>query len=399
MKLSFKPFSNPILLLSDAPDKHTGLGRVGRDLASLLCTMPEFRVAYMGMGGVGRRKFPWTNYSFPQDGQWGSNYIAECWTDFAGEDAGIVLSLWDLSRQFWMGQPTNLPADLAKFLGPGRNFYKWGYVPVDSTGPDEASLPVGMRASAQGYDRLCAASEWGAGVVQRSGLACDWIPHGIWMDKFRPNEPRDSIHVGRDLIGWQAGGIYVGCNMANQARKDWPVAFEAAALLKADFGNRFHFWVHTDTLIRYWNLYALASDYGIADCLEVTTELSDEQLALRYSACDCTMLPSAGEGFGFPIAESMACGTPCVVTYYAAGQELVEDDCKVPPVAYRIDTQHNVRRAVLSGYGFASRVKAQIEHKRGDWEGYGERMRARVEHLDWSKLKHVWQRWFWEGLA
>ncbi len=398
MKIQFKPFSNPIMLVSDAPDHLTGLARVGMDLASLLSTMPQFRVAYMGMGGVGRKKFAWTSYSFPQDMQWGSNYIAQCWSDFAGDDAGIILSLWDLSRMLWFGQPHNLPVDLARFLGPGRNFYKWGYVPVDSTGPNEHGLPVGMVGAAAGYDRLCAASEWGAGVVRQSGLECGWVPHGVWMDKFNLGRGHTLDPSPRMLLGWRPD-IYVGCNMANQARKDWPVAFEAASLLKADFGNRFHFWVHTDTMIRYWNLYALATDYGIADCLEVTTELDDAQLAIRYSACDCTVLPSAGEGFGFPIAESMACGTPCVVTDYAAGQELVQDDCKVPPVAYRVDTQHDVRRAVLSGYGFASRAKAQIEAKKEDWEGVGEKMRARVEHLDWEKLKHVWMQWFREGLV
>jgi glycosyltransferase involved in cell wall biosynthesis len=347
----------------------------------------------MGMGGVGRRQFPWTSYSFPQDGQWGSNYLAECWTDFAGEDAGIVMSLWDLSRMLWLSETRSLPPDLGRFLGSGRNFYKWGYVPVDSTGPDEMGLPVGMVQAAAGYDRLLAASEWGAGVVRRT-RPVDWIPHGIWMDKFR-------IYAREDqrALGANPDNIVVGCNMANQSRKDWPVAFEAAAILRADLGNKFRFWVHTDTMIRYYNLYALATDYGVADCLEVTTEMDDAQLALRYSACDCTILPSAGEGFGFPIAESMACGTPCVVTDYAAGQELVEDNCKVPPVAYRVDTVHDVRRAVLSGYGFASRAKAQIEAHREDWQGVGEKMRGRVEHLGWDKLKHVWMRWFREGLA
>ena len=218
------------------------------------------------------------------------------------------------------------------------------------------------------------------------------MPHGIWMDKFHPHANP------RPLIGWRDDSIIVGCNMANQARKDFPVAFECAQILKADFGNRFKFWLHTDEMVRYWSVYALATDYGVADCLEVTMELTDEQLAQRYSACDATILPSACEGFGLPIAESMACGTPCVVTDYAAGQELVEDDCKVPPVAFRIDTINNVRRAVLSGWGFASRAKAQIERKRGDIVGTQEAMLALTDHLGWEKLKYPWLRWFREGL-
>jgi glycosyltransferase involved in cell wall biosynthesis len=303
-----------------------------------------------------------------------------------------VWSLWDLSRQLWFGQPQTVRPDLAKFLGEGRNFRKWAYTPVDSTGPDEHGLPMGMAAAAMGYDRLLAASEWGANVLRRTRPDADWIPHGIWMDKFQV-KPQAKI-----LLDWD-GFVTVGCNMGNQARKDWPVAFECASLLKQEYGNRFKFWAHTDATIRYWNLAGLAADYGVGDCTELTMDLNDEQLAQRYSACDCTILPSGGEGFGYTIAESMACGTACVVTYYAAGQELVDEDCKVPPVAYRVDTMHNTRRAVLSGYGFANRAGAQIERKQIDWEGRGQEVRERVGHLDWEKLKPVWTRWLLEGIG
>ncbi len=378
------------MLLSDAPECLTGLARIGRDLATLLCSMEgRFRVAYAGMGGSGRRKFPWTQYHFPESSQFGADVLPGFWHDFAGAEPGIVFSLWDLSRMLWFGQPDTLPAEYARVYGPGRSFEKWGYVPVDGTGPDETRLPIGMQSAAQGYDRLLAASEWGGQV-----LGSDWMPHGLWMDKFRP------IPSARGLLGYDAGDVVVGCVMANQARKDWAVAFEAAAVLKAEYGNRFKLWAHTDLAVRYWNFYALAADYGVQDCLVVTMDQTDDQLALRYSACDATMLPSGGEGFGFPIAESMACGVACVVTDYAAGPELVGwDDCKVPPVAFKVDTAHNVRRAVLSGYGFAARLKTQIEARAKDPEGVAKLMVERVEHLNWNKLQHPWRKWLLAGIG
>lgn len=390
--IKFKSLSNPILILNDAPEQLSGLARIGRDLAGLLCTMPEFRVAYLGRGGMGRRKFAWTSYEYPVSGQWGEGYIAHAWNDFSGGEPGIIWSLWDLSRMMWFTHPQGLPDDLVKFLGPGRNFRKWAYTPIDSTGPDEQSLPAAMAATARGYDRLLAPSEWGANVLRRTAPA-DWIPHGIWTGMFHPRPKSD-----RALLGWEDDSVIVGCNMANQARKDWPVAFECAAILKQEFGNKFKFWAHTDAMVHYWSIYALAADYGLNDCLEVSLDLTDEQLSLRYALCDATMLPSAGEGFGYPIAESMACGTACVVTDYAAGQELVDEHWKVPAVAFRIDSLHNVRRAVLSGWGFASRVQHQIERKRGDWDYRGAEIRERVAHLDWDKLKHVWTKWLREGL-
>lgn len=403
MKLQFKPLNVPILILSDDPGSLTGLGRVGRDIASLLCTLPQFRVGYLGRGSVGRRKFPFAQYSYPESGQWGEDYIAKVWNDFSGGDNGIIWSNWDASRLLWFSQPHTLQSanpELAKFLGEGRNFLKFGYFPIDGTGPNGYSLPVSMEAAVDGFDRVLATSEWGMNTL-KEGTA-DWLPHGIWMDKFKPFMPRGLEmaiqRTDRDYLSWKFDGVYLGCNMSNQSRKDWPAAFECAAALKHDYGNRFHAWFHTDTPLRYWNFYALAADYGVDDCTEVTLDLTDEQLALRYSACDCTILPSGGEGFGYPIAESMACGTACVVTDYAAGQELVGDDCKVQPVAFRVDTQHNVRRAVNSGYAFAQKAKGQIEAKRKDWEGRGEELRAKVEHLSWLKLKTIWERWFLDGL-
>jgi len=394
VRLDLRPFANPIMLVSDSPGQPTGLARLCRDLATLLCTMPQFRVAVLGrtpFTGINKRSYPWMSYPFPEQGQWGEEYILPAWKDFAGEDAGIIMSLWDLSRMLWFGQPHRLREDLATFLGPGRNFLKWAYVPVDSTGPDEHGLPIGMVEAAKGYDRMLAASEWGANVVRRH-RPCDWVPHGLDTAKF-------NIGPRRGTLDWPLESIIVGCNMANQARKDWPVAFECARILKADFGNRFKMWAHTDTMTGYWNLYALATDYGVGDAVEVTLDLTDEQLAQRYSACDVTILPTGGEGFGYPIAESMACGTACVTTDYAAGQELVDEDCRVPAVAFRVDTQHDVRRAVLSGWGFAGRAKAQIERKRDDWEYRGQQLRQRVEHLSWPKIGLVWRKWFLEGIG
>ena len=40
--------------------------------------------------------------------------------------------------------------------------------------------------------------------------------------------------------------------------------------------------------------------------------LSDEELAILYSGALASIFVSSFEGFGFPILESMACGTPCI---------------------------------------------------------------------------------------
>jgi glycosyltransferase involved in cell wall biosynthesis len=46
----------------------------------------------------------------------------------------------------------------------------------------------------------------------------------------------------------------------------------------------------------------------------IDTMLSDKQVAGLYKACDVLVHPYRGEGFGLPILEAMACGTPAIVT-------------------------------------------------------------------------------------
>jgi glycosyltransferase involved in cell wall biosynthesis len=396
MKLSFPKLNCPILLISDAPDHLTGLARIGRDLASFLCTLPQFRVGYLGLDGVGSRRFPWVQYSFPSYAGFGDAHIEEVWRDFSRGENGIIMSLWDVSRMGWFARPDLCPEmkpSLKSFLGESRTFEKWGYFPVDSTGPDGSRLPLSMAAATAGYDRVLTASEWGRDVVERSiGRETDWIPHGIWTRTFHP------IESAKQMLGWPDERVTVGCNMTNQARKDWPVAFETIAILRGVYGDRLHFWAHTDALTRYWNLVSLAADYGVADVTEITMDLTDEQLALRYSACDVTILPSAGEGFGYPIVESLACGTACAVTGYGAGPELVDSSCWVQPDAYRVDSVHNVQRAVISGRVFADQAQYQIDKKREDWDYRSHALAEIVAHLDWNLLKNVWSKWFLSGL-
>lgn len=387
-KLNFRSTNIPIMLVSDSPDQHTGLARLGRDLASLLSCMPQFRVGYLGRGGMGGRRFPWASYNFHYTEQWGESHIKPAWEDFSEGDNGIIMSLWDASRMLWFGQPVGLPGHMQKFLGPDRTFEKWGYFPVDSNGINPQTLPLGMRAAVQGYDRTVAASEWGRYLLSHDSPGAEWIPHGIWTNVFK--------HTALAPV---LNRTVVGCVMANQARKDWPVAFEIAANLKAKYGNNFMFWVHTDLEMNYWNIRALMAEYGMNDHTELTTSMSDQDLAFHYSNCACTILPSGGEGFGYPIAESLACGTACVVTNYAAGPELVNEDMRVWPFTYKIDTMHNVRRAINNAsVEWIDRVVRQIELKQEDWTGRSAELRASVEHLDWNNLKHVWQKWFLAGV-
>ena len=50
--------------------------------------------------------------------------------------------------------------------------------------------------------------------------------------------------------------------------------------------------------------------------------VSDEELAALYRGARCLVLPSLYEGFGLPVLEAMACGTPVVTTKGGATEEV-----------------------------------------------------------------------------
>jgi glycosyltransferase involved in cell wall biosynthesis len=56
-----------------------------------------------------------------------------------------------------------------------------------------------------------------------------------------------------------------------------------------------------------------------------TGYVAERDLPLLYSAADCFLFPSFGEGFGLPVLEAMACGTPVVTSDRTSLSEVAAD--------------------------------------------------------------------------
>ena len=69
-------------------------------------------------------------------------------------------------------------------------------------------------------------------------------------------------------------------------------------------------------------LKKLAKDLGVRDAVRFAGKVSDNLLRSAYSAAELTVLPSFEEGFGLPVLESMACGTPIVCARAASLPEV-----------------------------------------------------------------------------
>ena len=69
-------------------------------------------------------------------------------------------------------------------------------------------------------------------------------------------------------------------------------------------------------------LQRAAQELGIAQRVTFAGRVSDEQVRHAYSAAELTILPSFEEGFGLPVVESMACGTPVACSSAASLPEI-----------------------------------------------------------------------------
>src|SRR6201999_3113531 len=107
-----------------------------------------------------------------------------------------------------------------------------------------------------------------------------------------------------------------------------------------------------------------------------------------------TLLCSGGEGFGYLIAESLACGCPCITQDYAAGAELTREEWRVPVEAYKLETSHNVLRAVHAHGLWALKLMKVIEQGREEGDEWRREIAESMQHLHIRNLKSVWKRWF-----
>jgi alpha-1,3-rhamnosyl/mannosyltransferase len=113
---------------------------------------------------------------------------------------------------------------------------------------------------------------------------------------------RRKLGLGQDYF------LFVG---SPKPHKNLPVLFEAFSRQRANH--------HTHELAIIGKdknyepvLRALAVQLGIDQRVRWIESVSDELLRACYSAAEATILPSRQEGFGLPVIESMACGTPVI---------------------------------------------------------------------------------------
>ncbi len=76
---------------------------------------------------------------------------------------------------------------------------------------------------------------------------------------------------------------------------------------------------------RYPQAYTLVQELGLSSQVTFLHNVAEEELPVLYSGAECFVFPSYYEGFGLPVLEAMASGTPVICSQASSLPEVVGD--------------------------------------------------------------------------
>ena len=243
---------------------------------------------------------------------WGNDVIRGHASQF---DADVVVSLMDVWVQDYWGR---------KLSGDGRLFCPW--LPVDhDPAPeriveklDKAHQPIAM-------------SKFGKRALDDADVPnVAYVPHAFNNAVFHVGDKmkaRQALKLPEDkfIIGM------VAANKGFPSRKCYPEQVRAFAKFHETHPDA---WLYIHALMEPIedgiNLTALCQslglkagrDFGFVNGYEYIVGWHESRMALLFQSFDILSNASMGEGFGVPILEAQACGTPVVTTAVTSMPEL-----------------------------------------------------------------------------
>lgn len=372
-----------MMILGDGPAEATGLGRIARDLTAQMVTS-GLPIDLVQVGGrVPPAWLPWRHFPLERGEDWGASCAVELWQSIFGSEPGILFVIWD-------------PGRLAAYMDLPLPVQKWAYTAIDA---DNINGSIGgpARAAIERFDEVLAYGRWGSEILRTVRPKVSYLPHGLMLKTYTEAPTVEEATWVRSALGpyLRSTDTLIGCVATNQPRKDLGLFCHTLATMR-DRGQKVYGWLHTDTLVKDWAVQQLLEDFGLMKSVTVSTPgYTDRQLALLYQVCDVTIAPGLGEGFGYPIVESLAAGTPVVHGDWAGGKELIPKiEWRFPVRATRLESVYALRRPVFQADDVANAVRRAL-----DWRDEVGQETARaycqgsVAHLDWAALWPRWESW------
>jgi glycosyltransferase involved in cell wall biosynthesis len=196
---------------------------------------------------------------------------------------------------------------------PGDRFHKnSGSYRIGFTMLEVDRLPDAWVEQANQMDEIWTPTAWGADMFCASGIQrpVAVVPLGVDTSQFRPGAARAHLPDHTIFLSVFEWGTRKGWDIL---LRSYCAAFgpgdPVLLLLKIDCREP-----ATNPLRE---LADLLPDPSPPVGVLYNQTLSAAQLAELYQQSDCFVLPTRGEGWGMPILEAMACGTPAIATHWS----------------------------------------------------------------------------------
>ncbi len=294
--------------------------------------------------------------------------------------ADIMISLMDA----WVLNPSQIQMSGVKWVP---------WFPIDME-----PLPPPVKASVEKAYRRIVFSKFGCQQMDDAGLQYSYVPHCVDTNVFSPGSMADV----RKMLNWPEDKFIIGMVAANKgqpSRKAFTVQLEAFAQFHANHPDTL-MYLHTATasggenqgvnLPEFIRFLGLENAVMFADQYTNVIGFPDEYMVNAYRGMDVMSLVSMGEGFGVPLIEAQACGTPVITGDWTAMSELCFGGWMVDK------SEADKVWTPLGAYQWQPRIDAVLdcyELAYSDRGNISRRNEARVKALDYDADKVVAEYW------
>lgn len=246
-------------------------------------------------------------------------------------------------------------------------------------------------------------SKWGQQVCRDAGFDVSSTPCAIDCEAYKPFGRTEA----RSALGWPQDRYIVGmvaANVGKPSRKAFEPQFRAFKYFQEQHPEAL-LYLHTfansgnetdgENLIRMLDAVGLVVDRDVffVDQYQYLLSVSPAQMALAYSGMDVLLSVTMKEGFGVPLVEAQACGTPVITGDWTANAELCFAGWKVERATaevYGKTIYDDALYGPLGGYGVQPRVSAVVEALERAYQARGvdrgQQARAAALPYDWRTV-------------
>jgi glycosyltransferase involved in cell wall biosynthesis len=308
-----------ILFCGDSPTVNTGFGIVARNLLLRLHKMGH-EIVVLGINHFGDpynpKEFPFPIYPVDRgniEAMYGYNKF---WPIYEAVKPDIVFFLNDpwIINEYLIRKPANVK--MAKTVA---------YYPTDA-GP----IKKGWMDMLNSLDAQVCYSHFAESVILESNGGklpknLHQVYHGVDTKTYFPLNQQ----MARAALGIPTDKFVIGMVARNQYRKRFDILLKAFQLFSKGKPEAM-LYLHTAKIDVGWDIDEMVGQLGLKDRVYLTEGVrpdkgvSDAELNMIYNSWDISTLISLGDGFGLPVAESMATGCPQLVSDHSCLKELVD---------------------------------------------------------------------------